>query len=248
MYYDSNSQDYYDTYKSTHLKESKKQKFSKFILFFIAFVLLFLSFFYLYQYFNPVITKESVSSTTPPKVKERLIIKEEHLPQSIQLQEEKPLTASINQADIALIVQTVMLQMQKKSEKSLETQLKEVEHKSFKHESLEKTNHYNKIILSNKQSNDVQNSSLVELSSHLQALTTSSDNSSSTYNKSIRKEIHFREREMRIIVVQSGDTLSKIAKRAYGNYDAYPKIFEANPEIIQNPDEIFVGQRLRIPS
>jgi len=52
---------------------------------------------------------------------------------------------------------------------------------------------------------------------------------------------------MRIIMVKDGDSLSKIAKRAYGSYDSYIKIFEANPEIIKNPNEIFVGQRLRIP-
>ena len=247
MYYDSNSHNYYDTYKNGHLKESKKQKFSKIILFFIAFFLLVLSFFYLYQYFNPVITKENVSST-PPKVKETLIIKEEQLPKSIQLQEEKPLTASINQADIELIVQTVIRQMQQQSEKPLEVQLKEVEHKSYQYESLEKINHYNKIILSNNQSDNVQNSSLVELSSHLQALTSSSNEPSSAYNESIKKEIHFRENEMRVIIVQKGDTLSKLAKKAYGDYKAYPKIFEANPEVIKNPNQIFVGQRLRIPA
>lgn len=248
MYYDSNSHDYYDTYKNSHLKESKKQKFSKFILFFIAFSLLVLSFFYLYQYFNPVITKESASSPTPTKVKETLIIKEEQLPKSIQLQEEEPLTASINQADIELIVKTVMLQMQQQSKKPLEVQLKEVEHRNYQHKPLEKTNHYNKIILTNSQTNSVQNSSLVELSSELEEITTQIDEPSSTYNESIKKEIHFRENEMRVIVVQSGDTLSKLAKKAYGDYKAYPKIFEANPEVIKNPNQIFVGQRLRIPA
>jgi len=54
--------------------------------------------------------------------------------------------------------------------------------------------------------------------------------------------------EMKIIIVQKGDTLSKLAKKAYGNYEDYTKIFAANPEIIQNPNQIFIGQRLRIPS
>lgn len=248
MYYDSNNNEYYDTYRNSHLQESKRQKFSKFILFFIAVFLLLLSFFYLYQYFNPIITKESRSFNTPSKVKEAIIIKEDHLPKSIQLQEEEIITTSINQADIELIVKTVMLQMQQQAEKPLEKQLQEVEHKSFKHKSLEKTNHYNKIILTNNQTNSVQNSSLVELSSELEAITTQIDEPSSIYNESIQKEIHFRENEMKVIVVQQGDTLSKIAKRAYGSSTAYQKIFEANPEIIQNPDEIFIGQRLRIPA
>jgi nucleoid-associated protein YgaU len=47
--------------------------------------------------------------------------------------------------------------------------------------------------------------------------------------------------------IASGDTLSKIAKRFYGDANAYPKIFEANREVIKDPDLIFVGQKIRIP-
>ncbi|MCH9697353.1 MAG: peptidoglycan-binding protein LysM [Gammaproteobacteria bacterium] len=48
-------------------------------------------------------------------------------------------------------------------------------------------------------------------------------------------------------LIKSGDTLSKIAKQYYGNAMDYPKIFEANREVIQDPDKIFVGQKIRIP-
>jgi nucleoid-associated protein YgaU len=48
-------------------------------------------------------------------------------------------------------------------------------------------------------------------------------------------------------VIQSGDTLSKIAKTYYGNAMKYPRIFEANREVIEDPDKIFVGQKIRIP-
>ncbi|MEM6638508.1 MAG: peptidoglycan-binding protein LysM [Pseudomonadota bacterium] len=47
--------------------------------------------------------------------------------------------------------------------------------------------------------------------------------------------------------IQSGDTLSKIAKRVYGDAMEYKKIFEANREVIEDPDKIFVGQRIRLP-
>mgnify|MGYP003573836552 CR=1 FL=1 len=47
--------------------------------------------------------------------------------------------------------------------------------------------------------------------------------------------------------IASGDTLSKIAKQFYGNANAYTKIFEANREVIKDPDLIFVGQKIRIP-
>ena len=48
-------------------------------------------------------------------------------------------------------------------------------------------------------------------------------------------------------IIQPGDTLSKIAQRFYGNASAYPKIFEANREVIEDPDKIYPGQKIRIP-
>lgn len=47
--------------------------------------------------------------------------------------------------------------------------------------------------------------------------------------------------------VKAGDTLSKIAKEAYGNANAYMKIFEANKPMLSDPDKIYPGQKLRIP-
>lgn len=47
--------------------------------------------------------------------------------------------------------------------------------------------------------------------------------------------------------VQSGDSLSKIAKAQYGDAMAYNRIFEANQPLIKHPDEIYPGQVLRIP-
>lgn len=48
-------------------------------------------------------------------------------------------------------------------------------------------------------------------------------------------------------VIESGDSLSKIAKQYYGNAMDYPKIFEANREVIEDPDLIYPGQKIRIP-
>ena len=48
--------------------------------------------------------------------------------------------------------------------------------------------------------------------------------------------------------VVSGDSLSKIAKTAYGNANAYMKIFEANKPMLSHPDKIYPGQVLRIPA
>lgn len=48
-------------------------------------------------------------------------------------------------------------------------------------------------------------------------------------------------------VIKSGDTLGKIAKEFYGNAGKYPQIFEANREVIEDPDKIYPGQKIRIP-
>ncbi len=48
--------------------------------------------------------------------------------------------------------------------------------------------------------------------------------------------------------IQSGDSLSKIAKEHYGDPNAYNKIFEANREVIEDPDKIYPGQQIRIPA
>ncbi len=47
--------------------------------------------------------------------------------------------------------------------------------------------------------------------------------------------------------VAKGDTLSKIADQYYGDKMLYPKIFEANRDILKDPNKIQVGQKLRIP-
>ncbi len=55
------------------------------------------------------------------------------------------------------------------------------------------------------------------------------------------------EGKVEYYVIESGDTLSGIAKQFYGNAMDYPKIFEANREVIKDPDLIFPGQKIRIP-
>ena len=48
--------------------------------------------------------------------------------------------------------------------------------------------------------------------------------------------------------IQSGDSLSKIAKKYYGDASKYTEIFEANKEVILDPDKIYPGQQIRIPA
>ncbi len=47
--------------------------------------------------------------------------------------------------------------------------------------------------------------------------------------------------------IKSGDTLGAIAREFYGNASAYMRIFEANTDIISDPNKIYPGQKIRIP-
>lgn len=47
--------------------------------------------------------------------------------------------------------------------------------------------------------------------------------------------------------VKSGDTLSALSKKFYGNANAYMRIFEANRDQLKDPDKIQAGQKLIIP-
>ena len=56
------------------------------------------------------------------------------------------------------------------------------------------------------------------------------------------------EREVRSYTVKSGDSLSKIAKREYGDADKWHAIYEANRDQIKNPDLIYPGQVFVLPA
>ncbi len=49
------------------------------------------------------------------------------------------------------------------------------------------------------------------------------------------------------VMVEKGDTLWKIAAKAYGDGSKYQRIFEANRPMLTHPDKIYPGQTLRIP-
>ena len=271
MYYNSNKNhnDYYNSYKKeiseleTYKKEENRERLIKLILSLLALALFVVAAFYLYKYFNPILDLKysflkNEKEFSKSKVFANVVIREEELPISIQLLESniqtskkytsKQTVTAMNEKDIALIVQIIMSQMNTKIEKSLEEQLQEVNNKKFINKNLEEINHYNKVVLSTNKIREVKNTSLMKLSTDLNNIINEGIDVNSNYTKEIIKEVLFRKNEMRIIIVQSGDTLSRIAKKAYGNSDDYQKIFSANPEIIKNPNQIFIGQRLRIPS
>jgi nucleoid-associated protein YgaU len=56
------------------------------------------------------------------------------------------------------------------------------------------------------------------------------------------------EQVQQIYVVKSGDSLSKIAKLHYGDGNAWTRIFEANRDVLDDPDKIYPGQTLKLPT
>ena len=56
------------------------------------------------------------------------------------------------------------------------------------------------------------------------------------------------ENVQKLHTVVAGDTLSKIAKKEYGDSKRWPAIFKANQDILKNPDVIHPGQVLKIPT
>ncbi len=92
---------------------------------------------------------------------------------------------------------------------------------------------YNKVILEGK---------------HIKSTASSSSSEKpSAFVASLSQEADVRTKEMRHVVVKSGDTLSGIAYAVYGSIVHYTKIYEANDDILRNPDKIYIGQRLRVP-
>ena len=110
-----------------------------------------------------------------------------------------------------------------------------------------KVDHYNKVVVQKRKNtyDDLANLS-EEIGNIVDAM--SKKSKSAKYTAVIQKEVSTRKSEMRVIIVKSGDTLSKIAQRAYGNAMAYDRILKANPELINNPNNIYIGQRLRVPT
>ncbi len=246
MYYNSNkyANDYYNSYKremrelKAYEKEKRVHQLIKIIFLVTLLIIFILADYFLYKYFNPNIQVPQITEQT----------------KNSKIKSNKEETTTISQKEIALIVQTIMEQVDTQKETSLEEQLITAESTKSNQKELKETNYYNKVILNNTQQESSKNSNneaLVELTdsiNHILEQEPVENKIETQYSTSIKEEVAYRENEMRVIIVKKGDTLSRIAKRAYGDSKAYPKIFLANPEIIKNPDQIYEGMRLRIPS
>ncbi len=251
MYYSSNktNSSYYNAYKEEmESLEDYNNEFSFQTIIKIAFIILSLGLFtvltiYLVNHFSTDSKESIITQDIQKKEIPRVVSLEENLPKSIQFQEPKKSSTEknvqISPKEVARIVQIILAQMNHKEELPLEKQLIEAKKERIDTKTLQESNHYNKVVIAT--SNSTKN--LLDSD-----LLSKGENPSSTYEQALKKELDVRSNEMRIIIVKRGDNLSRIAKRAYGDRDAYPKIFKANPEVLKNPNQIFAGQKLRIPA
>ncbi len=258
MYYNSNktNSDYYNTYKqemATIDDYSEGFSFQKIIK--IGFTILMIGLLsiltiYLVNYFSTERKEMRITQKNIEKMQEELnkitSIKEIELPKSIQI-EEREKERTISPEDVERIVTIIMKQIENQKKNQLEEALILAEKPQVSSTPLEESNHYNKVVITNIDSKDIIDRQ-IELRANMDTLLKETTHIPSGYEQAIKEEINTRSNEMRIIIVKKGDTLSKIAKKAYGDFDAYTKILTANPEIVKNPNEIFVGQKLRIPA
>ncbi len=111
-----------------------------------------------------------------------------------------------------------------------------------------KVDTFNKVIVEQKSSSNDELSQLsAEIDTILQSEDVKKEEKNLKFKKALDKEANLRAKELRFIVVKSGDTLSSIAYRAYGRASAYIKIYKANPDLVKNPNKIYAGMKLRVP-
>lgn len=81
------------------------------------------------------------------------------------------------------------------------------------------------------------------------------DSNSNRYVTNLLKEVtHSKVKVMKVeaeyttIRVRSGDSLSKLASRIYGDKNKFRIIYDANRDVLSNPNRIYAGLVLKIPT
>lgn len=62
-----------------------------------------------------------------------------------------------------------------------------------------------------------------------------------------KKKVESVRRTTRVYIVRQGDTLGKIAFKHYGNKNLASRIYSANKHLMDNPNDLAVGQKIVIP-
>ena len=155
-------------------------------------------------------------------------------------------SGTTSQSDAALVESLQNAQTDTLQDQKIDTS--SVKKSDVKATSNKKVDTFNKVVVKKKSGEDDE---LAKLSSEIDTILQSEDVKKEEKNLKFKstfdKEANVRAGELRFIVVKKGDTLSSIAYRAYGNWSAYTKIYRANPDLVKNPNKIYVGMKLRVP-
>ena len=120
----------------------------------------------------------------------------------------------------------------------------------------EAVDYFNKVEISEQRSAPTKNSAPLSLAQKISMLVSDdksekteiqdNDTNQEKFIASLQSSSEERSNETRTITVKLGDSLWKIAVRAYGSGYEFPRIYKANPHI-KNPNLIRVGEKLRVP-
>ena len=163
-----------------------------------------------------------------------------------QATQKRATNSSATQNDAALVASLEQAQTDTLKDEKVDTS--RVKKSDVKASGNKKVDTFNKVVVQKQSGGDDE---LAKLSSEIDTILQSEDvqkeEKGLKFKKALDKEANVRAGELRFIVVKKGDTLSSIAYRAYGRWSAYTKIYKANPDLVKNPNRIYVGMKLRVP-
>lgn len=190
--------------------------------------------------------EKNVPNVSQDKNTKEKVIEKESFAQKKRAEEDKPENIKKEDEELLSFLSQAPVDSVKPSTVKTEMASKKTKSKKTKQQK-KKVDTYNKVVSVENNANDALSKLSQLMSDAIKAPKDTTSDKSKTYTSNLKKEVATRVNEMRIIVVKKGDTLGSLALKAYGNVMDYPKIFAANSDILENPDKISIGQKIRIP-
>jgi len=203
---------------------------------------------------QPVVQKQPVKKERGLKKEELALIIKMVIEQMQKEQQNHPVQKSVKKSEDSELLNSLQnmkvdttKEIKQKPKKHTKKKIAKLAHKKIKEKVIKKKIVYNAVVINKKEVKSV--SDLARLYASINKISRKKKKKilKSAYTKKITKEIIIRKNSMRTIKVRKGDTLSSIALRAYGKSSMYHKIFEANPDLLSNPNNLRVGMTLRVP-
>ena len=157
-----------------------------------------------------------------------------------QLMTERQITDELNAQNNELHSKNEKLKQQLQKSTTYLSALEKLKTETTQSKLKPDTDYYNKVALNTPQKNLLQ--------SQVNQFISTKKKDRTGYIKKLQKESKVRKNEVRSIALKKGETIWKLAKRAYGSGKKYPKILKANPQITEkNARYLKVGTLIRVP-